>query len=190
MLRYEGPVYGGRPVPLEVEGEPRLDQAIALADRFLGSGDLHQGLAIQDRHTLRHSLDRRDRQVRLVVGGFPAPGPQFGALTWGRTIHFRPVPEAAGGSDTQQLPRNSLFYHIRTGAPRSPEGMAALLVHELVHVEQQQRAFLGLPSFLAAYLVGWARVGFRYGPNPYEVAARAREEAARRSFATLTSETP
>ena len=190
MLRYEGPVYGGRPVPLEVEGEPRLDQAIALADRFLGSGDLHQGLAIQDRHTLRHSLDRRDRQVRLVLGGFPALGPQFGALTWSRTIHFRAVPEAATESDIEQLPRNSLFFHIRTGAPRSPEGMAALLVHELVHVEQQQRAFLGLPGFLMGYLVAWARVWFRYGSSPYEVAARAREEEAQRSFATLTGESP
>ena len=190
MLRYEGPVYGGRPVPLQVQGQPRLDRAIALTDRFLGGGDLHQGLAVQDRHTLRHSLAGSHLSLRLVTGGFPAPGPQFGALTWGRTIHFRTVPQAAGESDTEGLPRNSLFFHIRTGVPRSPEEMAALLVHELAHIEQQHRAFLGLPGFLVAYLVGWARVGFRYGPNPYEVAARAREEEAQRSFATLTGESP
>ena len=68
--------------------------------------------------------------------------------------------------------------------------MAALLVHELVHIEQRHRAFLGLPGFLVAYFVGWARVGFRYGPNPYEVAARALGDEAQRSFATLTGDSP
>jgi hypothetical protein len=190
MIRYEGPVYGGRTVPLQGDGPPRLGQAIALVDRFLSSGELHQGLAVQDRHTLRHSLAGRHLAVRLVTGGFPAPGPSFAALTWDRTIHFRPVPEAVGESDAQELPQNSLFFHIRTGATRSAEGMAALLVHELVHIEQQHLAFLGLPGFLVAYLIGWAKVGFRYGPNPYETAARAREQEARISFATPAAESP
>jgi len=46
------------------------------------------------------------------------------------------------------------------------------LAHELAHVLQRER--LGW-RFLGAYLLGWARVGFRYHLNPLEVEAHAAE---------------
>jgi len=51
-----------------------------------------------------------------------------------------------------------------------------LLAHELRHI--QQREHLG-PLFLAAYLLGWARAGFRYERNPLEREAHAAESDPR-----------
>ena len=185
MLTYGGPVHGGELVPLHLKGAPQMEDALSLAGRFLRDRGHGEELAIRDRHTLAYTRSGRSIHLRLVVGGFPAPAPRFAALAWGRAIHFRPVPLAAGPSQPDRLQHNSLFFHTRDGTPRSLRAMAALLVHELAHVDQQQRARFGLCGFLAAYLAASALVGFRYWPNPYEVAARAWEQEALGYFDSL-----
>ncbi len=185
MLTYGGPVHGGELVPLQLQGAPQMEGALSLAGRFLRDRGHGEELAIRDRHTLAYTRNGRSIHLRLVVGGFPAPAPRFVALTWGRAIHFRPVPLAAGPSPPDRMQHNSLFFHIRDGTPRSRRAMAALLVHELAHVDQQQRAPFGLCGFMAGYLAAWALVGFRYWTNPYEVAARVREQEALGYFDSL-----
>jgi hypothetical protein len=159
-----------------------LEEAVSLADRFLRTQS--QGLSLEEDGSLRLTYRGRLLAVRLVWGGFPRPGRRFAAMTWRRVVHFRTVAEAAGAGAMEANLHNSLFFHIQGGGRRSPASMAVLLVHELVHVEQQGRALLGPAGFLMAYILGWARGGFRYRTNPCEVEARLRQEEAQRFVAS------
>ena len=170
----------------------RLEEAVALARRFyMAHGPATRGspgdLTLEADGALALTLGNRPVTVGLVVGGFlVSPRRGYVTLTWGKAIHFRAVPSDATMADRA---RNSLFFHPRDGAERSATNMAALLLHELVHVEQQRSALLGLPGFLVGYVWGWVRGGFRYRANPYEVAAHALQGEAQRFFVEFPGST-
>ena len=171
---------------LDQSSRTRLEEAVALARSFSAAHGPGEGMAMEADGALTLTLEGRPVTVRLVVGGFLAsPRRGYVALTWGQAIHFRAVPAA---TTAPPHARNSLFLHPRNGTERSAESMAALLLHELVHVEQQRSARLGLPSFLVGYVMGWVRGGFRYRANPYEVAAHELQEEAQQFFAAQSGQ--
>ena len=170
-----------------------LEEAVALVDRFFVARGSTRRLTLDVDGSLtisggEHEALRGGRpgRISLVVGGFPAPSRRFAALTWGRTIHFRPIVPASGTPALSPSAQNTLFFYGRSHNVRPATSMAALLVHELEHVEQQHRAFLGLAGFLTRYLVNWVLGGFRYRNISYEKAAKEVQEEARGYFASLS----
>lgn len=63
---------------------------------------------------------------------------------------------------------------LARGAPSHGLAWSRLLFHELVHVVQYR--LLGIDEFVARYVSGWSRNGFRYDRIPLERDARELEE--------------
>jgi hypothetical protein len=160
----------------------RLEEAVTLAACFDLTRNGDRRLTLGGDGEIVLNLGGRPASIKLIVGGFlVTPTRSYVALTWGKTIRFRNV----ANPNVVPYACNSLFLYPRDGTDRSSENIALLLLHELVHVEQQHNALLGLPGFLAAYILGWIQGGFRYGSNPYELRAYELQETARLFFSKL-----